>query len=151
MKCYNKTSIIKRTKSILRDNEGTSLLLVAVIAILIITGVVILRVTTTSLWASADKQQYQDKAYVMASSMGESLDKLIVDDRQIDLSKIAALSDPSDRVIVNDSLPDGSTIVADVKKSGDSYIVTVRATLNNDYEYVYTAVYTGSGTSYMRQ
>ena len=73
MKRYNKTSLIKRTSSILRDNEGTSLLLVAVIAILIITGVVILRMTTTTLWAASDKQQYKDQAYVMATSLGDSL------------------------------------------------------------------------------
>lgn len=151
MKRYNKTSVITRTRAILQDNEGTSLLLVAVIAILIITGVVILRVTTTTLWAAADKQQYQDKAYVMASSMGESLDTLIVEQKQIDLSKIAASNDPAARVIVNDTLPDGSEITADVRKTGDVYIVTVRSTLNNDFEYVYTATYSGSGTSYTRQ
>ena len=63
MRRYNKTSLFKRTSGILRDNEGTSLVLVSIIAIIIITGVVILHVTTSSLWASADLQKYQDQEF----------------------------------------------------------------------------------------
>ena len=77
MKRFSKTSVIKRTAGILRGNEGTSLILVSIIAILIITCVVILHVTTSSLWASADLQKYQDQAYVLATSMGDSIDDLV--------------------------------------------------------------------------
>ena len=151
MKRYNKTSLIKRTGSILRDNEGTSLLLVAVIAILIITGVVILRMTTTTLWAAADKQQYKDQAYVMATSLGDSLDQLIVDDKEIDLAAIYA---SDDKALFTDNASAGDcngTVTAVVGKRGENYVVTVTAKVANEqYEYVYTATYSGSGTSYTR-
>ena len=42
-----------RVYAVLRDKEGTSLVLVSIIAILVVTGVVILRITTSSLLASA--------------------------------------------------------------------------------------------------
>jgi len=152
MKCRNKTSLIRRTGSILRDNEGTSLLLVAVIAILIITGVVILRVSTSSLWAAADKQQYQDRAYVMASSMGDSLDVLITENKLIDLQTISELESVEDRTIVTDTPAEGESVTAVVTKEGDLYKVTVRATVANGmYEYIYSAYYTGSGYSYSRK
>ena len=85
MKRFSKTSVIRRTAGILRGNEGTSLILVSIIAILIITCVVILHVTTGSLWASADLQKYQDQAYVLATSMGDSIDDL-VDEGKINIA-----------------------------------------------------------------
>ena len=79
MRRIEKMTIGRRAEGILRDNEGASLVLITVIAIIILTSVVILRVTTSTLWASADKQRTQDKAYVEATTMGASIDYLISD------------------------------------------------------------------------
>ena len=53
-------------------NEGSSIVLVTIIAIIIVTGIIILRVTTSSLWASADKQYNQDQAYMAATDKNEA-------------------------------------------------------------------------------
>ena len=63
-----------RNNYFLRGNEGSSIVLVTIIAIIIVTGIIILRVTTSSLWASADKQYNQDQAYIAATSLGEAID-----------------------------------------------------------------------------
>ena len=62
---------------VLRKNEGSSIVLVTIISIIIVTGVIILRVTTSSLWASADKQYNQDQAYMAATSLGEAVDVIL--------------------------------------------------------------------------
>ena len=72
-----KTGIGKRVSAVMRGNDGASIVLVTIISILIITGVIILRTTTSALWASADKQLNQDQAYELAASLGESIDILI--------------------------------------------------------------------------
>lgn len=145
MKKIEKTSLIKRTTGILRSNDGTSLILVAIIAILVISAVVVLHVTTSSLWASADLQKYQDQAYVMANSMGDSIDDLIAQNK-LDLASLSS-SGP----FINDSTLPASSVVAKVEASNGNYVVTVTATAGNGKaEYVYTATYTGSGLSYSR-
>lgn len=145
MKRFNKTSVIKRTAGILRGNEGTSLILVSIIAILIIACVVILHVTTSSLWASADLQKYQDQAYVLATSMGDSIDDL-VEAGKIDISSY------NNTVFINDSTLPASSVTAQVKQNADgNYEVTVTATAGNGKAtYIYKATYRGSGTSYSR-
>ena len=79
MKLKHKSTLDRRISDILQSENGTSIVFVSIIAIIVITGVVILRVTAGSLWASADKQYSQDKAYLMATSLGESIDALIDD------------------------------------------------------------------------
>ena len=137
---------MKRTCGILRSNEGTSLVLVSIIAIIIVAGVVILHVTTSSLWASADLQRYQDQAYVLATSMGDSIDDL-VDAGKMDLSSYAA----NHTVITDDNLSAQTVVVTVSQNSSGNYEVTVTATAGNGMAtYIYKATYRGSGTSYSR-
>jgi hypothetical protein len=146
MKRYDKKSLMKRTCGILRSNEGTSLVLVSIIAIIIVAGVVILHVTTSSLWASADLQRYQDQAYVLATSMGDSIDDL-VDAGKMDLSSYAA----NHTVITDDNLSAQTVVVTVSQNSSGNYEVTVTATAGNGMAtYIYKATYRGSGTSYSR-
>lgn len=148
-----KTKPDNRFTAILRGNEGASIVLVTIIAILIITGVIILRTTSSALWASADKQLNQDQAYEMATSMGNSLDGIIVGNKSLDLSSIAA----GDGVIISKTSINGlpnATISASVEPlSKDDnnrvYIVTVEANVATA-SYSYTAQYSGSGTNYRR-
>ena len=145
MKRLMKTSLRTRTSGILQSNEGTSLVLVSIIAIIIITGVVILHVTTSSLWASADLQKYQDQAYVLAYSMGDSIDELI-SNNQLDLSSYTSSSS-----FINDSSLPASNVTASVALRNGNYVVTVTATTGNGKAtYVYTATYRGSGVNYTR-
>ena len=145
MKRLMKTSLRTRTSGILQSNEGTSLVLVSIIAIIIITGVVILHVTTSSLWASADLQKYQDQAYVLAYSMGDSIDELI-SNNQLDLSSYTSSSS-----CINDSSLPASNVTASVALRNGNYVVTVTATTGNGKAtYVYTATYRGSGVNYTR-
>ncbi len=146
MKRKEKTSLIRRTSRILNDNEGASLVLVSIISIIIVVSVVILRTTTSSLWASADKIYLQDKAYVMAVSMGDSIDALI-HDGTIALTDI---TEPT-AVVPSGSLPDPIEVLISPEEEGEGYFVTVRATGGNS-EYIYSAYYTKSYTgTYTRQ
>lgn len=148
-----KTKPDNRFTAILRGNEGASIVLVTIIAILIITAVIILRTTTSAIWASADKQLNQDQAYEMATSMGNSLDGIIVGNKSLDLSSIAA----GDGVIISKTSINGlpnATISASVEPlSKDDnnrvYIVTVEANVATA-SYSYIAQYSGSGTNYRR-
>lgn len=148
-----KTKPDNRFTAILRGNEGASIVLVTIIAILIVTGVIILRTTTSALWASADKQLNQDQAYEMATSMGNSLDGIIVGNKSLDLSSIAA----GDGVIISKTSINGlpnATISANVKplsKDDDNrvYVVTIEANVATA-TYSYIAQYSGSGTNYQR-
>ena len=148
-----KTKPDNRFTTLLRDNKGASIVLVTIIAILIITAVIILRTTSSALWASADKQLNQDQAYEMATSMGNSLDGIIVGNKSLDLSSIAA----GDGVIISKTSINGlpnATISASVEPlSKDDnnrvYIVTVEANVATA-SYSYIAQYSGSGTNYRR-
>ncbi|MBR5386325.1 MAG: hypothetical protein IK142_01940 [Clostridiales bacterium] len=124
----------------MRGNDGASLVLVSIIAIIIITGVVILKMTTNSLWASADKQYYQDQAYVEATSLGESIDKLISEGK-IDLSTEQFNSIRRSDLIIS---------VAEIDTTNHVYRLSITSHVGNS-EYTYTATYKGSGTSYTRQ
>ena len=153
MNRWFKTKPDNRFTAILRGNEGASIVLVTIIAILIITGVIILRTTSSALWASADKQLNQDQAYEMATSMGNSLDGIIIGNKSLDLSSIAA----GDGVIISKTSINGlpnATISASVEPlSKDDnnrvYIVTVEANVATA-SYSYIAQYSGSGTNYRR-
>lgn len=130
MKCISKTTLGRRASAILSDNEGASLVLVTIIAIIIITGVIVLRITTSALWASADKQYNQDQAYLAATSLGDSIDRLI-----------RSGSSPEDFT---------SREGVKVTSSEDIYTVEVTATCGNA-TYVYTAIYRKTGSSFIRQ
>ena len=153
MKRTYKTNLTNRSAAILRGNAGTSIVLVTIIAILIITAVIILRTTTSALWASADRQLNQDQAYEMATSMGNSLDTIIISNKSLDLSTIST----NGGVIVSktniNDLPN-ATISASVKPLNNEdnnrvYVVTVEANVATA-TYTYIAQYSGSGTNYQR-
>lgn len=80
-------NIFKRTARILGNNEGASLVLVAVLATIVLTAVIVLRIATNSFMASANRQLNQDQAYELAASLGSSIDVLI-NDGEIDLDSI---------------------------------------------------------------
>lgn len=77
MKRVRSDNLIKRTAHILSNNEGASLVLVSILAIIVLTAVVILRITTSTFMASSNRQLNQDQAYELAASLGESIDILI--------------------------------------------------------------------------
>ena len=77
MKRVRRDNLIKRTAQILSNNEGASLVLVSILAIIVLTAVVILRITTSTFMASSNRQLNQDQAYELAASLGESIDILI--------------------------------------------------------------------------
>ena len=148
-----KTKPDNRFTTLLRDNKGASIVLVTIIAILIITAVIILRTTSSALWASADKQLNQDQAYEMATSLGNSLDELIVNNKSIALADIAT----GGGVIIPETAVSDlayATVSAKVKplsadESNRVYIVTVVAKVA-DATHEYSAQYSGSGTNYQR-
>jgi hypothetical protein len=147
MKRCNKTTYSKKVLSILRNNEGTSLVLVAIIGIIILTGIVILRVSISALWASADKQLNQDQAYQAATSFGESLDKVIKDNK-LSLAPYAT-STAVQSVISSRDIPGlpNSTIKTEAKGNGvaDGDVMIIVTAKVADAEYVYMATYTSTG------
>ena len=132
-----------------RSKKGMTLVemivAMALTSIFLASCVVILHVTTSSLWASADLQKYQDQAYVLATSMGDSIDDL-VDEGKINIASY------NGQVFINDSTLPASSVTAQVKQNADgNYEVTVTATSGNGKAtYIYKATYRGSGTSYTR-
>lgn len=139
MKCISKTTLGRRASDLIRSNEGTSLVLVTIIAIIIITGVIILRTTTSALWASADKQLNKDRAYELATSLGDSMETVITGNSSIDFAGLAFSEDvpelPNARVEVTTTVP---------SDPNGYYILKVTAKVA-DAEYTYTATYTNSG------
>ena len=77
MKRMRRDNLIERTAAILGNNEGASLVLVSILAILVLLSVVILRLATTTFMASSNRQLNQDQAYELAASLGSSIDALI--------------------------------------------------------------------------
>ena len=119
MKRIRHDNLIKRTASILGNNEGASMVLVAILAIVVLTAVVILRVTTTTFMASANRQLNQDQAYELAASLGASIDRLIKKDKY-------SIADAPDNTTIYDQknftdLPYASVVanVTDIKNGGD--------------------------------
>ena len=144
MKCIRKTTVDKRISGILRGNDGASIVLVSIIAILVITAVVILRMSTSSLMAGSDKQYRQDQAYMMATSMGASLDNLIV----TKTIRLTNYTDPNGTVIITDSpasIPN-SSVTATVTPSGVGYVLQVEAKVAGE-TYIYSAYYSRAGNS----
>ena len=153
MKQISKAKQVNRVISIIYGNEGASLVLVSIIAILVVSAILILRTTTNAMWASANKQLSQDQAYEMATSLGESIDVLI-SSKEIPLDTIYQGDGYIFHKTTNTGLAN-SSVEATVTTITDStnrtvYEVNVTAT-SADATYIYTARYTGSGTSYKRQ
>ena len=119
-------------KYILGGNDGASIVMVSIIAVIIVTGVIVLRITTSSLWASADKQYYQDQAYMAATSLGEAIDGLLSEGYE-----------PPTEV---DGLPISFSQVAE---DSDYYILEVTASYGGA-SYTYSANYRKTGTIYRR-
>ena len=137
------SKIKNRISEILRDNEGASLVLVSIISIIIVTSVIILRMTVSSLWASADRQYIQDQVYVASTTMGDAIDGLI-------LTKELNLGELAQNKTVTETTYDNMRVSAMVEEVGTStYKVSVTASLA-DAEYVYSAVYYGSDMNYTR-
>ena len=87
MRRIRRDNLIKRTAAILGNNEGASLVLVSILAILVLLSVVILRLATTTFMASSNRQLNQDQAYELAASLGTSIDELI-DEGRFDLDAV---------------------------------------------------------------
>ena len=144
MRKISKTSAGLRAVHILKSNDGASIVLVSIIAILVITAVVILRMSTSSLMAGSDKQYRQDQAYMMATSMGASLDNLIV----TKTIRLTNYTDPNGTVIITDSptsIPN-SSVTATVTPSGVGYVLQVEAKVAGE-TYIYSAYYSRAGNS----
>ena len=153
MKHIDKTKETNHIIAIIRCNEGASLVLVSIIAILVLSAILILRTTTSAMWASANKQLNQDQAYEMATSLGNSIDVLITN-KKIPLDTINEgtgyiFNNTSDTGLPNSSIEATVTTITD-STNKTYYVVTVTATAA-DATYIYTARYTGSGVSYKRQ
>ena len=144
MRKIYRNNLIKRTAHILGDNEGASLVLVSVLAIIVLTAVVVLRISTTTFMASANRQLNQDQAYELAASLGESINLLIQEDKY-DIYATDLDSVTKSAVIYSqngfDDLPDAS-VKATVSLTDDQTgrLLTVTANVGAA-EYVYTREY----------
>jgi hypothetical protein len=146
-------NIFRRTSRILGDNEGASLVLVAILATIVLTAVIVVRIATTSFMASANRQLNQDQAYELAASLGESINLLIEEDKfliyDVTLDEYVTDSDTGVttyyKTIYNqngfEGLPDAS-VVAIVTETGDGSgrILEVTADVGSA-EYIYTREY----------
>ncbi len=145
----NTKHIMTYIKKTLFGREGASLVLVTIIAIIIITGVVILRVTTGSLLASADKQLNQDRAYMTAVSLGDAIDEKIKDGKLTDLNSINGYVDSA--VSEAFGIPD-SYVGVSVTESAETGLYTVIVSSKvADAEYDYDLIYLKNGSTFVRQ
>ena len=135
MKRMRKGKIIERTAKILGNNEGASLVLVSVLAIIVLTAVIILRVTTTTFMASANRQLNQDQAYELAASLGASLDVLI-NDGDLDPADIIGTFYSEDKF---ENMPNAS-VTATMTDGTVVRTLTVTATVGKA-QYTYTKEY----------
>ena len=142
MKRIRRDNLIKRTASVLGNNDGASLVFAAIVAIIVLTAVVILRVTTTTFMASANRQLNQDQAYELAASLGSSIDELIEDER-IDLSTFSSDTTLLDTEAANykfENMSNASVKAEIVVKTDLVKILKVTANVGKA-QYVYTKEY----------
>lgn len=134
-----------RTLDILQSNEGASIVLVTIISIIVVASIIILTVNANTLITSADRQYFRDQAYEAATSMGSALDGLI-NESKLPLEDYTEIPE-----LINDTSNNINVIVKvdAVDTATNTYTVTVTATSAGE-EYIYTATYFGSGTTYMR-
>ena len=141
MRKIYRNNLMKRSACILGGNEGTSLILVSILAVIVLSAVIILRVSTTTFMASASTQLNQNQAYELAASLGESIDILIVNG-EYDIYN----SSTTDPIYSQDGfvdLPNNSSVVAYAKPLGSSgRLLEITATVG-DATYVYTKEYRG--------
>lgn len=142
MRRIRNDNLIKRTANVLGNNEGASLVLVSIFAILVIAAVVILRLATTTFMASANRQLNQDQAYELAASLGSSIDELITAGKYDLDSVTSGTTAPIVEVNGFTGLPAGSSVVArfDVDNSKNVKILIVTAKVGQA-QYVYTKEY----------
>ena len=115
-------------------------------SIIIVTGIVILTTNVNTLITSADRQYYQDQAYIAASSMGSSVDALI---NTLSLETYEDI-DKGVLLIRDDNAGYNVEVEAWVKRSSaETFVVTVTAKASGE-TYIYTATYCGSNKNYMR-
>lgn len=140
MRRINRNNLIKRSALILGSNEGASMVLVIILAIIVLTAVVVLRVTTGTFMASSNRQLNQDQAYELAASLGESIDVLVSAGKY----DIYSVSDNT-TIYTQDSgftnLPDASvTAVVTDTEDGKGKVLTVVSHVG-DASYEYTREY----------
>lgn len=150
MKRVRRDNLIKRTAQILSNNEGASLVLVSILAIIVLTAVVILRITSSTFMASSNRQLNQDQAYELAASLGESIDILIergeYDIQSLDVAPTGtSIYSSTDNDNNFAGLPAGSTVeavVTDISEDGE--VVGKRLTVKSvvgQAEYTYIKDY----------
>ena len=131
-------NLIKRTAEVLGSNEGASLVLVSVLAILVLVAVVILRLATTTFMASANRQLNQDQAYELAASLGASIDDLIASGKY-DLDSVDADKEIYSRSTFS-GFPANSSVTAKIDVEEHVKILIVTANVGKA-QYVYTKEY----------
>ena len=137
MRRIRRDNLIKRTAAILGNNEGASLVLVSILAILVLLSVVVLRLATTTFMASSNRQLNQDQAYELAASLGASIDELI-DEGLYDL----AIVDTSQDIYTHGAfsgLPN-SSVVARIEVGTNVKTLKVTAVVGKA-QYIYTKEY----------
>lgn len=149
MRKINRNNLKGRITRILGNKEGASLVLVSVLAIIVLTAVVVLRVTTTTFMASANRQLNQDQAYELAASLGESID-LLISEGKYDINKVELPADVKKKTIYSltnqDNKLEGLSRDASVKavvsetEDGKGRVLTVTANVGTA-EYVFTREY----------
>ena len=141
MRRIRRDNLIKRTTAILGNNEGASLVLVSILAIIVLMSVVILRLATTTFMASSNRQLNQDQAYELAASLGASIDDLI-NSGKFDLDTIKSDRMGNNNIYYRDTfsgMPKSSVMVeVDVEEHTKTIIVTAKV---KNAHYVYTKEY----------
>ena len=134
-----------RISKILKSNNGSSLVLVSALTIIIVALTVSLRIAAGMIMSSANKQLNQDQAYELAVSLGNSLESRILNadtengtPTQLPLSDGATLVDMSGF----DGMPDAE-VEAVVSKDADRYVLTVTSNVGKA-TYIWTGIYKGS-------
>ncbi len=141
MRKIRRDNLIKRTREVLSNNEGASLILVSILAIIVLTAVVVLRVTTSTFMASSNRQLNQDQAYELAASLGESID-ILIERGDYNIQNETSGKEIYSSVTNDDKfigLPDAK-VVAKVTDIAGGKKLTVTANVGNA-EYVYVKDY----------
>lgn len=141
MRKIRRDNLIKRTREVLSNNDGASLILVSILAIIVLTAVVVLRVTTSTFMASSNRQLNQDQAYELAASLGESID-ILIERGDYNIQNETSGKEIYSSVTNDDKfigLPDAK-VVAKVTDIAGGKKLTVTANVGNA-EYVYEKDY----------
>ena len=137
MRRIRRDNLFNRTATIIGNNEGASLVLVSILAILVMMSVVILRLATTTFMASSNRQLNQDQAYELAASLGSSIDALI-ENGDYDLDTVTSSKDIYTHGTFS-GLPN-SSLTAHIDVSDRVKKLTITAKVGKA-QYVYTKEY----------